>query len=538
MKNEDLTVENRKPFEKRWLMLDYARERAFVREEFLLIIDRLAALGYNGLGLYLEASFAFRSFPGVIRPGVMTWEDAAFAVAECKKRGIALFPMTNVVGHMGQFFQQERFSSLLMADTNYQQLDFLNEAPAEEFAMQVAREFAAAFDTRLVHIGGDETQLTEENKMKYAEFLAKICKNLLDEGYQPAIWSDMLWMDPPLCEPFDRRTFIFDWNYYGHRPESIAFFKSLGFDDLIVCPSDNSWEGFINFQRNSPWLKAREDWPVEPDEVEAFLSDNEKAGNPTGFLTIWENHYGASLWAQWTVIARAGLYMSGKWEAGTRCDEAIETALFGRVTPYTEITYILQDEIQRFDKTSQWFVDMRATIFHHTRIPAMLKRITSWSPDFLKDVPPVLEKIEAKLEGWTPLGELERLAKLSLAAIVEMIRAASATTLALNCFRAYHQAALTQFEAPEAAGQTVIRIAGEFRKAAASVLAACRVFRAAITGTGHTRSDLIRMETCASVYADMADRLEAHAATIDTIPLVRFDKLLSSASQRTPLLPL
>ncbi len=531
-------MNNQKPFGKRWIMLDYARERTFLREEFLLIVDKVASLGYNGVCLYLEASFAFRSIPGVVRPGVMTQEDAAFAVAECKKRGLTLVPMTNVVGHMEQFFQQERFSSLLMADTQYRQLDFLNEAPAEEFAMQVVREFVTAFDTRLVHIGGDETQLTEENKMKYAEFLAKICKNLLAEGITPAIWSDMLWMDPPLCAPFDRRTVIFDWNYYGHRPESSAFFKKEGFTDVISCPSDNSWVSFICYQFASSWLKSRVDIPVEYDEFEAFLADGVPSGVTDGCLTVWENHYGANLFGQWTAIARAGLYMSGKWEAGTRDNEALEKALFGRVTPYTEVTALIQDKIQGVDKSTAWFSLLRGVLMHRARLPQLLQRLATYDLTFMPAFYPVLDEAEAKLEGWVPRGRFEELARMSLSAVVEMIRAAMAIAFAVDNHRAYRQAALTQFEAPEATGQTLLRIAGDFRRAAAAVLAARRVFGAAIKGTGHTRSDLVRMAESADGLTTVAELLEQEATTVATLPLLRFDKLLSATAKKTPLLPL
>ena len=66
-------------FKRRWFMWDLARQRRFDREEFLLVINKLADLGYNGLGLYLEGAFEFKSLGGVLREGVMTYEDAAWA---------------------------------------------------------------------------------------------------------------------------------------------------------------------------------------------------------------------------------------------------------------------------------------------------------------------------------------------------------------------------------------------------------------------------------------------------------------------------
>ena len=56
-------------FKRRWFMWDLARQRRFDREEFLLVINKLADLGYNGLGLYLEGAFEFKSLGGVLREG-------------------------------------------------------------------------------------------------------------------------------------------------------------------------------------------------------------------------------------------------------------------------------------------------------------------------------------------------------------------------------------------------------------------------------------------------------------------------------------
>ncbi len=86
-------------FAQRWFMFDNARERTFSKNEFNLLLELLAKLGYNGLGLYIEGAFAFETLPGVIREGVMTPADAAWLKTEAHRRGITVFPMTNVVGH-------------------------------------------------------------------------------------------------------------------------------------------------------------------------------------------------------------------------------------------------------------------------------------------------------------------------------------------------------------------------------------------------------------------------------------------------------
>jgi hypothetical protein len=49
------------PFERKWFMCDYARQRVFIRDEFILWLDALKRLGYNGLGIYLEGAFDFKN---------------------------------------------------------------------------------------------------------------------------------------------------------------------------------------------------------------------------------------------------------------------------------------------------------------------------------------------------------------------------------------------------------------------------------------------------------------------------------------------
>lgn len=526
---------NEHKFERIWYMCDYARQRVFVREEFLLWLDKLKSLGYNGIGLYLEGAFAFSTIPGVIREGVMTREDAAWAMAEGKKRGILVFPMTNVVGHMEHFFRQERFSDLLMENTNLMQMDFLDPR-AEEFAMQIVHEYTAAFPCGLIHIGGDETTLTEDTKMLYAEFLAKICKNLLDEGIQPAIWDDMLWMDPEMCTCFDRRTFIFDWNYYGHRPESIAFFKELGFRDIVVCPCDNSWEGFINYQRITGYLKARTDLPIKPDEVEAFFEDAQKQNLLGGFLTNWENTAGRNMWAQWVPIARSGLYMNGRLPAGSRDDEAIEMALFGRITPYTEITYALQEEIQRSDIDNDWFHTMRNMLFNPKLLPSLLEKMRAENADFFLSFPPILAKLRGKLDTWVPQGAFEANCAAAMAGVLALIQAATAVVTALHCYKYYAKAAKIQFECPDEAAQILDQIIGAFRQAHSELCSAKAIFAAAILHTGHTKNDLLRMDLTAGAIEKSMELFYSHKNTITRIPLPRFERILDSTAKGNFLL--
>lgn len=520
------------PFDRVWFMIDYARERTFVREEFVLLVDKLKDLGYNGLGLYLEAAIEFESIPGVIRRGVITADDAKWINEECAKRGILVFPMTNVVGHMEHFFYQERFSDLLMEDTDYIQLNFLDKR-AEEFSMQIVHEYTKMFPCGLIHIGGDETKLSEDNKTVYAAFLAKICKNLFDEGVEVAIWDDMLWMDPSLCEHFDRRTIICDWNYYGHRPESVAFFKEQGFENVIVCPSDGGFEAFINYQRAGAHLKARADIYVNPDEVEAFFDDARRQGVLNGLHTNWENTEGRNLWAQWVPIARSGLFMNGKFEAGGRDEKAIEMALFGRITPYTEMTYILQEELQKeiWKKLSpnHRIEYMREAIFQPKKIATLLTAMTKDNLDYFYKFPPIIEKLEKKLASWEPAGAFETNCRNAMADVIAIVRAATQFAFALDNYKEYAKAATLQFENPKAAADIVDKAKNDFAAAIDEIELAKQSISNTIVTIGHTTNDLYYLDLVVSVIKTIIKALERIKADINEIPLPRFDRLIDAA---------
>lgn len=519
------------PFTKRYFMFDYARQRSFVRGEFLLCLDALSRLGYNGVGLYLEGAFDFSSIPGVIREGVMTRDDAKWAVEEGKKRGILVFPMTNVVGHMEHFFRQERYRDLLMENTNDRQMNFFDER-AEEFAMRIVHEFSDAFGSGIVHVGGDETTLKPEEKIPYAKFLAKICKNLLDEGITPAIWDDMIYADQPLCEYFDRRIAIFDWCYYGHRPESPKFFKEQGFTDVLACPCDNSWEGLICYQHVTGWLQSSKDIPVKPNEVEALFEDGRNAGVLSGMLTNWENSLGRNLWGQWTAFARGGLYMNGRIEAREENDELIEEVLFGRKTPYSEVTRLLQDKLPYAEEISynKSYFAMRKALF----VPASLIDLYNYLEEdksFSIDMRAVANEAKELLDTWVTEGDFELLCKNAHYAICDMIIAADALCRALKRREDYTRAALLQFENKDSAYEILTSIEDDFKSAIDYIKAYSVTLERAIMKTGHTRTDLILLGRTCDRLEIIANAINDAKMGVGLIPIPRFERILNLAAK-------
>ena len=512
-------------FQRRWMMCDIARERVFDRDEFILLLDTLQRLGFNGLCVYMEGAFAFSSMPGVIREGVMTADDAKWLCTEAEKRGIEICPITNVVCHMEHFFDQERNRPLMSAESELQ-INFLDPR-AEAFVLNFVDELCAAFGTRLFAIGGDEAALAPDTKLLYAKFLGKICTYLLDRGIQPAIFDDMIWMNPDLTDEIDRRTLLLDWNYYGHRPESVAFFTEKGFSDIVVCTCDDSWEGLINYQRSSGHLKAHPEIHVNPDDIEAFYADARSLGCGGAMMCNWENTYGRNLWMNWVPLARTSLFLQGKMEEGERCDEKIEQLLFGRITPYTACTYRFQNEIQRGEEIPfQWFMDMRNALFEPAYLRRLLASAQKEIPDFPDTFTAPLEKIEADMLDWIPASPFEEKCRAALGANAAMVRAACALVRAGSAYRYYRRAAEMQFTAETVSRQLVLTVKNAFLSAAGAVRAYADSLEAAISGTGHTKNDLDRLQKTASLLDMCAEEFAETAKTLVRIPMPRFELLL------------
>ena len=516
-------------------MWDFARQRRFDREEFSIVATKLSELGFNGIGLYLEGAFELKSLGGgVLREGIMTVEDAKWVKEKCNALGIEVFPMTNVVGHMEHFLRQERFSHLC-TDGSLYNMDF-TLPEAKEFAMKIVNDFIEAFDTDYIHLGGDEVDLTAENRPLYAKFLSGICDDLLARGITPAIWNDMLWKYQELCEPFSREVEIFDWNYYGHRPQSIKYFKELGFKTVIPCACDNSWNGFAPHQYIRPWVAAEDHTPVTPDEFEAFLSDEiglEDPDNLMGLHTHWEDTMGRDLWGQWTMFARSGLYMAGKFNKEIHTYEDLEKAVFGRVTPYTEIIHIIQEEIHSLFIHPCHGIMYRGVVFSKDSYVSLPEKMAREKDDIARFAAEPVRKIEALLDGWKAENEFEEKCRAYLVSIAGLIKSAFGIYGAFEAkTKLYTAAAKMQFENPEEARVLLLEFADLFSRAAELTQEYIPAHKAFVDLVPtHTETDFIKLQRTVRYNENMASILKEYAATpsFERIPLPTFSCIVDRA---------
>ena len=387
-------------------------------------------------------------------------------------------------------------------------------------------------------MGGDEATLTDETRPVYAKFLSGLCDKLLADGKRVAIWDDLLWTHKELVAPFSREIEIFDWWYFGHRAESIEYFRNEGFNKLIICPCENSWVGFINHQMIAEWRDPEKETPVSPDEVEVLFEDAVEKGdneNLNGLLTHWEATMGRDIWGQWSAIARAGLYMKGEYEAKTRDDEAIERAIFGRITPYTEISHIIQDEIHSVLPHPYKSSPVRAAVFLKQQFAATAILAFNTGKEYLPEVKAPIAKIDALLDEWKPENEFEECCKADLLSVSALMKAAFSLNNAFaSCGRLYTEAAKLQFENPDKAKSLVLEFSEGFYVAAKYNREYKKVLKDLIDLTAHTETDLVKLDTTYEYTEELAETIKglATAPSFGEIPLPTINFVLDWVLER------
>lgn len=525
-------MSNANKFNRRWFMIDIARQQTFSREEFIDILDTLKRLDYNGIGMYFECAFEFKNYPGVVRENVMTYEDAKWFVEECKKRDIYAFPMTNVAGHMNHFYGLERNRELFSNGVPFQ-LDFQHEK-AKEFVMGYVKEYIDAFGADMINIGGDEVSLDgEEQTVAYAKFIGEICSELLKLGVRPSIWGDMFVKTPELCEFLDKDTIIFDWCYHGHHPDTLQIFIDKGFKDIVACNCDNGWIGLINQQSGGKLY--REDMPVALDEVEPFLEDSKNLGLMNGMVTDWENYIGRNLWGQWAPIARCALFMNGEVEARACKDDQIDNALFGRITGYAEATRVLQDGLQPADIPAispphNILFSLRTGIHEPNFFEKVMNQLIKEKPTYFDNYDVTIEKAEAILDKWVPETYVEQRCLSALYKIISMARVVSCMVkIAKGYHSLYVKAAALQFETTNVAKQYLNRFENLIRHTQTEIRSYRDMHTTAVEKTGYSKNDYVKLNIMYDRVGLMADYVHQFSEVMDRIPLPRIEALLAQS---------
>jgi len=511
-------------------MFDYARLRCLHRGEFSCLLALLSSLGYKELGLYLEGAFLPKNHSGTVRKEIITPADADWILAEAEKCGMTVLPITNVLCHMEHFLGQERYAHLRRTGSGaYERLLINYEHPeAVPFALDIIRSLADMFHTSAIHIGMDEFPLTKNEIPAIGKYISAVVKQMMAEGLKPAVWSDMFWIEQSLTAYLPRETVIFDWNYYGHRPESLRYFREEGFRQIIAAPSDNGWEGFTGCQRISGHLRARMDIPVETGEIEAFLQDAVNENADGGMITNWENTCGRTVWTALAPMARAGLWMQGKWDPGSSEETQVEMALFNRITPYTRIVQNLR-RLQMHGMTKCYIGQPQKTLFQIEALLDITKKPAGYWADTIALYEEFLPDAERELDEWIPQNSTEKYARNAMKSVVADVRAFLALMEFSQSRTIYTQAAFNQFSDPKMYCTQLAKIETALNNVILAMKNARAVREEVITDTGLTRRDLQLQDKVISYLSALLAKLQEYQGDSRSIvSLPCFTDFLSS----------
>lgn len=494
---------------RRMYMFDFARLRAYHKDEFSTLTALLAKLGYNEIGLYIEGAFLPDGASGAIREGVITQEIADEILSITAEHSITVLPMTNVLYHMEHFLCQERYAYLRRTGPNARYLINFEHTDAVPFAMQIIRALAGMFHTTKIQIGLDEFPFTKEEISAIGQYIAAVTASMLAEGLTPAVWGDMFWMEQSLTSYLPRECEIHDWNYFGHRPESIRYFREEGFSQIIAVPSDNGWEGFTGCQRTIGYLRSRTDIPVDPGEIEAFLSDAKQEDADGGMVANWDNTVGRSVWSALVPAARAALWMQGKWDDKAAEEEQVELVLFDRLTPYTRIVQTLRN-LQMHVSTKCHIRLPQDALYRKESMLELLNRPIGFWDDTILLYENALFQMQADLDAWMPKSACEQYAHAALCSIIVNVRAASLLMEVSAAQTIYREAALQQYHDQNAFVSLLGQFCGHLQDAISGLQDSIDARAASIRDTGITRQDLLWQSRQITHLEKILSRLDSY----------------------------
>lgn len=271
----------------RMWMLDIAREQTPTLDHLYEYAAQSLDSGYDHLGLYLEHRFAYPS---------TQWAHGKRAVTPDMVKNLRMefpslqvVPFINLLGHMEGFlncepgnpFRETPFRGMQGCPSNS---EFV------KFCEGLLDDTLAAFDSELVHIGGDETwelarcqqclaRTTESDDLKaqiYAEHFAPLAQRVAEKGRRPAVWGDMFLEHPDALASLPANSLIFDWQYHNGLKESTPKLQAHG-HEVVGCPTLHVFD--------AAWMHA-DDSEQNVREVCQDAQDLNLAGV---CLTTWES---------------------------------------------------------------------------------------------------------------------------------------------------------------------------------------------------------------------------------------------------------
>ncbi len=310
----------------RIVQLDLARQMetlSFVSN----YIDRVSAIGYDTLQLYLEARVATATFA---MPAGESYspDEMRGIVAHAAERGMTVVPVVSLLGHASLFFRSPGYEAYMEPASDRMRLGdgrdtfCLSKPETRQFIASYLKDLAAIFSGPYFHAGFDEAwnsgtcDLCWEKERKdelFAETVVFAHDALAALGKRMWMWDDFLAFHPKAIDRIPRDVVMCHWcydegisdrgtriNFAGRmREDALEKYARLGFDAIPCC-----------------WFRT--------ENIRTFAAYARRY-RPFGFLvTQWEelieNFHGGS----YPRVAAAALLMDdpGRWQVEDAFAEA------------------------------------------------------------------------------------------------------------------------------------------------------------------------------------------------------------------------
>lgn len=303
------------PWKIRAVQLDLGRQKETV--PFLkAYVERIAAVGYNTLVMYLEGRVKTASVPFMKDQDCYTPAEMKEVVAHAEKFGVDLVPVVSLLGHANLFTRYEELRPLVEGRANkWVGATFcLSQPETRAFLEKYVAEICEIFPSKNFHVGFDEAW-----DMGTCEICAPIRK---EKGMGP-LFTEFVRFAHSVCAKNGKRMWMWD-DLYEFFPEELANCPK----DVVMC----NWK----YEAISPWgIRARfadsmrTDWMAvyEMYGIECLAACNTIAQNVRtftdyakkhrncigGFVTQWEmsamNHG-----IRFPIVLGTGLYWSKEFD--------------------------------------------------------------------------------------------------------------------------------------------------------------------------------------------------------------------------------
>jgi hypothetical protein len=261
--------------------LDLAREQAPTFDHLVEFARISLDAGYDGIGLYLEHRFAYPSAAWAAGEGALTPSMVRRLRSEFPS--LQLVPFLNLLGHMEGFLRCVEGAAFAEEPARGMQGCPSNPAFAR-FCQGLLDDALTAFDSEIVHLGGDETEQLgrcprcqgRSPASLYSGHLAPLIERTVAAGRRPALWGDMLLAHPEATSDLPKQTLVFDWQYFGGLRETSPKLQAAGFE-VVGCPTLHVYD--------AAWMHLDE----SEQNVREVSRDARDLGLAGVCLTTWES---------------------------------------------------------------------------------------------------------------------------------------------------------------------------------------------------------------------------------------------------------